>query len=154
MAFRSTDQFIVGFQAQLTALRELLPRLQDFTDALLISAVLNGLEYYLKSNCSQKLVEVAGYFPQGLSQSQRDSFEQKLAECEKHISDCQSFVTEAERQSCWSTENAGKLNISWKMFCLEMVDLPNVMPLEQLNLSRMIGNTPVSRFYGSCPVLD
>jgi hypothetical protein len=137
----SANTILSSCKANLAGLQDLLLRMRAVPDAQRILPVQSGIDYLLATPFTAKVLQMADYFPSGITKEEQDTVVETFATCGVYLKACESSIAAAETAKGWTVVLSRGLDTSWKNFCLQILTVPGLLHLPPLNLSQLIGNT-------------
>jgi hypothetical protein len=143
-----TEAILSSCKANLAGLQAILLRLSNIPDAQRVLPVQSGINYLLATQFTAKILQMADYFPSGITQEELDTILEIFRFSNLHYEACKTTIGTAESTNNWTAALSRDLDTSWKNFCLQILAIPGLLHLPLLNLSLLIGNTIVDQV---CP---
>jgi hypothetical protein len=137
----STDAILSSCKANLAGLQDLLLRMRAVPNAQRVLPVQSGIDYLLATSFTAKVLQMADYFPRGITKNEQDTIVETFTSCDLHLEVCKLNIAAAETVKGWTAVLSRGLETGWKNFCLQILTVPGLLHLPPLNLSLLIGNT-------------
>lgn len=141
----STTEILAACKESLAALQDLLLRIRAVPDAQRVLPVQSGMDYLLASSFTAKVLQMADYFPSGISKDELGSLAETSTTCDLYLGVCVANISAAEAAKGWTMDLSRGIDTSWKNFALQVMILPGLLHLPSLNLSSLIGKTIVDQ---------
>lgn len=125
-----------------SSLVPLQQRLKGIQNSRSIFAVENGIEYCINAGIEQKLIDAAnknkrlstGRVPQDVS-----ALDQILSNCAEYLGNCDHAAVEAAKTSSWTPALEKEVLGNWRMFCLHILDVAEILPIVGLDFMLLVG---------------